>query len=145
MMMMTSVAATALLILTVMITAKLIDESVIHTYLINTQDLAREKFISATPFLPRAEIFDETATYTGLCFLAVLCLALCWVVSFLFVKILTYVWAFISKPIELLISMIVYLFSSMSTAVVIQMFKVALIPMAALIIYLSRDLFYSMI
>lgn len=81
-----------------------VDESVIHTYLINTQDLAREKFISATSFLPRAEIFDETATYTGLCFLAVLCLALCWVVSFLFVKILTYVWAFISKPIEFLIS-----------------------------------------
>ncbi|XP_062572492.1 uncharacterized protein LOC134234451 [Saccostrea cucullata] len=140
-MMTTSITATVLLIITLIIAAKIIDESLFYTYLTGTHDQVRAKFISVTSFLPRVELVDGTVTYTVLCFLALLSLALFWTLCFLLVKLLVYPWIAINKVVELIVSMAVYLFSSMSNAVLIQIIKFAIVPVTAIIVYFKWDKF----
>ena len=80
------------------------DESTFNWILTTAHDRVQEAFISATPFLPRWGVIDETATYIGLCFLAVLSFVLCWLLSLLCTKLLTYLWAGVSTLIEFVVS-----------------------------------------
>ncbi|XP_061179944.1 uncharacterized protein LOC133188503 [Saccostrea echinata] len=138
-MMTTSITASVLLVMALIIAAKIIDDSLFYKYLIGTHDQVRGRFISITSFLPRVELIDGTATYTVLCFLALLSLALFWIVCFLLVKILVYPWIAINKAVEFIVSMAVYLFSSMSNAVLIQIIKFAIVPVTAIILYFTWD------
>ena len=81
-----------------------LDESTFNWILTTAHDRVQEAFISATPFLPRWGVIDETATYIGLCFLAVLSFVLCWLLSLLCTKLLTYLWAGVSTLIEFVVS-----------------------------------------
>lgn len=80
------------------------DESTFNWILTTAHDRVQEAFISATPFLPRWGVIDETVTYIGLCFLAVLSFVLCWLLSLLCTKLLTYLWAGVSTLIEFVVS-----------------------------------------
>nr|XP_022310456.1 uncharacterized protein LOC111115864 [Crassostrea virginica] len=140
-----SLAATVLLAVTIVVAVKVLDESTFNWILTTAHDRVQEAFISATPFLPRWGVIDETVTYIGLCFLAVLSFVLCWLLSLLCTKLLTYLWAGVSTLIEFVVSVVVFFFSSLSSAVVIQIIKCSIVPILAVLAYFYWDQLVSLL
>lgn len=128
-----------ILIIALIVAFFVVDESWFSIWMVKAHDFTRENFVFVTPFLPRVELIDETATYIELCFLAVLCFLLSWVASFLLVKILNHAWTILNKVVEIVISIVVFFFSSVTSAIGIQIIKCAIIPLTAVIVYLTWD------
>lgn len=139
MMLASSLVATVILSIALIIAFFVVDESWFSMWVVKTHDFTRENFVSVTPFLPRVELIDGTATYLGLCFLVVLCFSLCWAASFLLVKVLNHAWTILNKVIEIVITIVVFLFSSVTSAIGIQIIKCAIIPVTAVVLYFTWD------
>lgn len=136
MMLTSSLVATVILIIALIAAFYVVDESWFSMWVVRAHDFTRENFISVTPFLPRVKLIDGTATYIVLCFL---CFLLCWAASFLLVKVLNNAWTILNKVIEIVITIVVFFFSSVTSTIGIQIIKCAIIPVTAVILYFTWD------